>query len=81
MRLDGRDAVSEGGEAVEESVEMRVRTALGESIAPGTWSLLLAVQVADLENGDLAAWKEAGGDDAALDALNRRVSAGFAVTF
>jgi len=80
LRGRGADAWADR-DAVEESVEMRVRTALGAFGAPGDWSLLMAVYLADFENGDLAAWKQSGGDDTALDGLNRRVSAGVAVSF
>jgi hypothetical protein len=67
-------------EAVQESVEFRLRQDVPAESWPGFWQLLLALRMGSVSSEEFESAREYAGGES-LDALNRRLSAGVSVLF
>jgi len=67
-------------EAVQESVEFRLRQDVPAESWPGFWQLLVALRMGSVSSAELESSSEYAGGES-LDALNRRLSAGVSVLF
>lgn len=68
-------------DSAQRSVEVRLRQAVDSRRLPGEWKVLLALRMGSIETAALSEWERHGGDEAAIDAVTQRVSAGIAVLF
>jgi len=87
LRVEYRRVEAEGTgdrdrapDAVQESVEFRVKQDVWGLQVPGDWRVLVGVRLGTVRTDDLEAWSSANAAET-VDALNRRISAGVSVLF
>ncbi|MDH3228040.1 MAG: hypothetical protein OEM67_13265, partial [Thermoleophilia bacterium] len=76
----GTDDHERAPDAIQESVEFRVKQDVSGLQVPGDWRVLVGLRLGSVRTDDLEAWSSAEAVET-VDALNRQISAGVAVLF
>ena len=80
VEAEGADDRDRAPDAIQESVEFRVKQDVSGLQVPGDWRVLVGVRLGTVRTDDLESWSSAEASET-VDALNRRISAGVSVLF